>query len=384
LRILIVDHVWGQRQKLRGWLVQGGYTAGSILEAEDGVAAMDLLKSLDFAVETVICDWDDPRVDGAALVRETRRLAGAPLDFVAVGDFDGARRAKVVASGAADVITRPIRPELLLQKLVALEKHRAATKRSSPSNTSRFRLLQADSPATAAAPLSAELWEGLRRNARHLEVAAGQPLPVAPAGSRLFWVERGSVYVRESRPGGISAAYRVGAEEFLAEFPFGGGSYASFEAVAESECWVASQDADTVRRLVASTAMLFYYLRNISNNRARLYSRSGLAVEKGLSGTLASLKLLDLFQVLSGARRTGVLRIDGPSRTAFLQFVSGQIVHAECRGQIGEAAVRETMRWTEGQFEFYVGPEIPGVRSVTTDMMTFLMEGAASMQENTP
>ncbi|MBI2923483.1 MAG: DUF4388 domain-containing protein [Planctomycetes bacterium] len=383
MRILIVDRVWGQRQKIRGWLVQGGYSAPNVLESEDGVAALELLKSLDFSVDTVICDWEDPRVDGPTLAAEVRRLAGASVDFIAAGEFDAARRAGALARGAADAINRPIRPELLLQKLVALEKKRQQGRKVDPSQTSRFRLMQADAPVQKPAPLAPHLWEVLRRTCRHLEVGPGLRVPCEPANPRLWWIERGSVFVRETRDDGIEVGHRAGPEDFFGELAFGGGAYRNFEAATEEPTWLAWQDAETVRRITGEHSILFYYLRNLANTRARLYSRSGLPVEKGLSGTLESLKILDLLQMLHAAKRTGILRLDGPGRTAFLQFAGGQIIHAESHGEIGEKMVYLAMSWTRGQFEFYVGPETPGLRSVSTDMMKLLMEGAA-LQSGAP
>ncbi|KAF0244896.1 MAG: hypothetical protein FD180_2117 [Planctomycetota bacterium] len=377
MRLLIVDRVWGQRQKIRNWLVQGGYSATNVLEAEDGVAALELLRQLDFSIDVVLCDWLDPRVDGAALAREVRRLAGAAVDFIAHGEFDSRARERVLAQGAADAIGLPIRPELLMQKLVALEKRRALAKPdASPSNTARFRKLAVDAPSAKPAPLSPELWEALRRNARHAEIHAGTHVPVTPPGARLWWVERGMIAIRETRDDGAEASYRAGPEEFFAEAPFGGASYRSFDAVAEGDSWLCSQDADTVRRAIAASPFLFYYLRNLSTLRLSLYSRTGHSAEKGLSGTVESLPVLDLFQVLHGARRTGVLRLDGREGMLFVQFVEGRIVHAEGLGLVGETIVDRAMSRTAGSFEFYVGPEIPGVRSVTVDTAGLIMRGA--------
>jgi CheY-like chemotaxis protein len=377
VRLLIVDKVWGQRQKLRGWLVQGGYTAANVLECEDGVAALELLRQLDFSIDVVLCDWQDPRVDGAALARETRRLAGAAVDFIAHGNFDSKARERALSDGAADAIGLPIRPELLMQKLVALEKRRAQAKPASgPSNTARFRMLAIDAPSEKPAPLSADIWEALRRNARHAEIHAGTHVPVAPPGARLWWVERGTIGIRETRDGGAEATYRAGPEEFFAEAPFGGAAYRTFDAVAEVDSWLCSQDADTVRRVIAASPFLFYYLRNLSTLRLSLYSRTGHSAEKGLSGTVESLPVLDLFQVLHGARRTGVLRLDGREGMLFVQFVEGRIVHAEGLGLVGETIVDRAMSRDAGSFEFYVGPEIPGVRSVTVDTAGLIMRGA--------
>ncbi len=377
MRLLIVDKVWGQRQKIRNWLVQGGYSAPNILESEDGVSALELLRQLDFSIDAILCDWLDPRVDGASLAREVRRLAGASVDFIATGNFDSRGREAALAQGAADAIGLPIRPELLMQKLVALEKRRTqAHTAAGPSNTARFRMLAVDAPSEKPAPLSPQMWEALRRNARHAEIHAGTHVPLAPLGSRLWWVERGVVSVKESREDGAEATYRVGPEEFFAEAPFGGAVLRTLEAVAEADSWLASQDADSVRRAITASPFLFYYLRNLSTTRLRSYSRTAQTAEKGLSGTFESLPVLDLLQVLHGARRTGVLRLDGREGTQFIQFAEGRIIHAEGLGQVGESVVDRAMSRTAGSFEFYVGPEIPGLRSVSVDTAGLIMRGA--------
>lgn len=378
MKVLIVDKVWGQRQKIRNWLVQGGYSTSSVLEAEDGVSARELLRQLDFTVDVVLCDWLDPRVDGPNLSREVKRLAGAAVDFIAHGEFDSRGREAALNSGASDAIGVPIRPELLLQKLVAIEKKRASRSPAAggPSNTARFRQLVVDAPSDKLAPLSAPIWEALRRNARHAEIHAGTKVPVAPLGSRLWWVERGMLSVKEAREDGAEATYRVGPEEFFAEALFGGASCKSFDAVAEADSWLCWHDADGVRRIIAQNPFLFYYLRNLSSTRLRLYSRTGQSAEKGLSGTVESLPVLDLLQVLNGAKRTGVLRLDDRDGTIFVQFVEGRIVHAEGHAETGDKVVDRAMSRTTGTFEFYVGPEMPGARSVTTDTAGLIMRGA--------
>lgn len=377
VRLLIVDRVWGQRQKIRNWLVQGGYSASSVIEAEDGVAAVELLRQMNFAVDAVLCDWLDPRVDGAAIAREVRRLAGAPVDFIAHGTFDSRAREAALANGAADVIGLPIRPELLMQKLVGLEKRRReANPAARPSNTAVFRALAVDAPSEKPAPLSSPLWEALRRNARHAEIHAGTHVPVGPPSARLWWVERGTVAVKETRDDGTEMAYRAGPEEFFGEAPFGGMGVQALDAVAETDSWLASQDAETVRRTAAAAPFLFYWLRNLSTTRLRAYSRTGQSAERGLSGTVESLPILDLLQVLHGARRTGVLRVDGREGAQFIQFVDGRIVHAEGLGFTGETVVDRAMARTTGTFEFYVGPEVPGVRSVSVDTAGLIMRGA--------
>ncbi|HLU83738.1 MAG TPA: DUF4388 domain-containing protein [Trueperaceae bacterium] len=80
-----------------------------------------------------------------------------------------------------------------------------------------------------------------------------------------------------------------------------------------------------------------------------------------MTGTLGLFSLVDLFQLLAAARRSGRLSIDHPSGPAKVFFDKGQVVHAEFQGIAGEEAVYAIFADERGTFEFRVAIPAPSV-----------------------
>lgn len=74
-----------------------------------------------------------------------------------------------------------------------------------------------------------------------------------------------------------------------------------------------------------------------------------------MTGTLGLFSLVDLFQLLAAARRSGRLSIDHPKGMAKVYFEKGQVVHADFAGESGENAVYSLFADERGTFEFRLG-----------------------------
>ena len=68
IKILVVDDFATMRKVIRNLLKQSGYE--NVTEAEDGVAAMNVLKST--KIDFVISDWNMPNMTGIELLRAVR------------------------------------------------------------------------------------------------------------------------------------------------------------------------------------------------------------------------------------------------------------------------------------------------------------------------
>ena len=79
-------------------------------------------------------------------------------------------------------------------------------------------------------------------------------------------------------------------------------------------------------------------------------------------GSLTEFQLPDIVQFLSGARKTGALRLTEGNQAGEIFLDKGRIVHAVLGDQSGEEAVYELVLWREGEFLFEPG--------VTTDRQT--------------
>lgn len=74
-----------------------------------------------------------------------------------------------------------------------------------------------------------------------------------------------------------------------------------------------------------------------------------------MTGTLGLFSLVDLFQLLSGASRTGRLSVDHPGGAARIYFDKGDVVHAQFGDVEGEEAVYALFADERGTFEFRAG-----------------------------
>lgn len=78
-----------------------------------------------------------------------------------------------------------------------------------------------------------------------------------------------------------------------------------------------------------------------------------------MTGTLGLFSLVDLFQLLGGAARTGRLAIDHPRGPSRIYFDKGEVVHAEFADAEGADAVYALFADERGTFHFRAGLEAP-------------------------
>jgi hypothetical protein len=80
---------------------------------------------------------------------------------------------------------------------------------------------------------------------------------------------------------------------------------------------------------------------------------------EGLTGSLAQLPLLDLLKMLAAGSQTGRLELSSGLDQGELYLQQGELVHAECDMQVGEAAFARLAQWPNGQFRFDQGAAAP-------------------------
>jgi two-component system, chemotaxis family, chemotaxis protein CheY len=115
MKILLVDDFATMRKVIKNLLKQGGYN--NIVEAEDGVAALKILKSE--KVDFIISDWNMPNMTGLELLKEVRAdsdLSGLPFLMVTA---EGLKDNVVVAvkAGVSNYIVKPFTAEVLNEKI---------------------------------------------------------------------------------------------------------------------------------------------------------------------------------------------------------------------------------------------------------------------------
>jgi two-component system, chemotaxis family, chemotaxis protein CheY len=124
LKILIVDDFATMRKVIRNLLKQGGFE--NVAEAEDGAAALKLLKSQ--PVDFIISDWNMPNMSGLELLKAVRadeELKELPFLMVTAEALKDNVVAAVKA-GVSNYIVKPFTAEVLNEKIEKIVKSLAA------------------------------------------------------------------------------------------------------------------------------------------------------------------------------------------------------------------------------------------------------------------
>jgi two-component system chemotaxis response regulator CheY len=118
LKILTVDDFSTMRRIIRNILRQLGYS--NITEAEDGVAALDVLQQQE--IDFVISDWNMPKMTGLELLRAIRadeKLRKVPVLLVTAEALKE-NVVEAVKAGVNGYIIKPFTAETLKEKINAI------------------------------------------------------------------------------------------------------------------------------------------------------------------------------------------------------------------------------------------------------------------------
>ncbi|MBF0621716.1 MAG: response regulator [Magnetococcales bacterium] len=114
MRVLIVDDSSVMRKIVTRGLRQAGFSIDEILEAGDGVQALEVLKGAE--VDLILSDWNMPNMDGLTFVKEYRKLGQTPIVMVTTEGGES-KVQEAVACGANGHIKKPFTPETLKNTL---------------------------------------------------------------------------------------------------------------------------------------------------------------------------------------------------------------------------------------------------------------------------
>jgi hypothetical protein len=97
-----------------------------------------------------------------------------------------------------------------------------------------------------------------------------------------------------------------------------------------------------------------------------------------LTGSLREVEPADVLQLISMARKTGVLTIASRQDRVHVYFRDGQPVHATCGAATGEEAIYALLPRSEGDFSFEPSP-IDCPVTITADVQSVMLEGVRRM-----
>jgi len=118
--VMIVDDSAAIRKILKRMLDQAGVSLGSVMEAGDGVEALEKLKQQ--PVNLILCDINMPNMDGIQLLAELKSRAESKHIPVIMITTEGgeAKVMEAVQLGASSYVRKPFTSDQIKEKLVGL------------------------------------------------------------------------------------------------------------------------------------------------------------------------------------------------------------------------------------------------------------------------
>lgn len=105
-----------------------------------------------------------------------------------------------------------------------------------------------------------------------------------------------------------------------------------------------------------------------------------IGVDKGFSGDLANMGVVELIQALELGNKTAIIRLQYKTHEGVIYFKKGRIVHAEVGKLKGEKAFYLILNWTEGTFQIEF-TEHNVMETITISNQGLLMEGLRRIDE---
>ncbi len=118
MKIMVVDDFATMRKVVKNLLKQAGFE--NIVEAEDGVVALRVLKSQ--KVDFIISDWNMPNMTGLELLKAVRAdqdLADTPFLMVTAEALQD-NVVMAVKAGVSNYIVKPFTAEVLNEKITKI------------------------------------------------------------------------------------------------------------------------------------------------------------------------------------------------------------------------------------------------------------------------
>lgn len=126
MTVLIVDDSRMMRMKLRGIITGSGVPVGTILEANNGQEALEVVKAQ--AVDVLFTDINMPEMDGRQLLRALtdQQLATSAVKIVCTTEDLAGLKSEFESCGVSLYVEKPFQAEVVKQALSAVSARVAA------------------------------------------------------------------------------------------------------------------------------------------------------------------------------------------------------------------------------------------------------------------
>jgi two-component system chemotaxis response regulator CheY len=381
MRVLVVDDSRTMRKIIRTALDELRHESLEVLEAGDGIEALQLLRNEKLEIDLVLIDWNMPRLDGIGFLKQLKVISPFREIHVIMVTSQAVRAnvAEALRWGACDYVIKPFTSDVLLEKIRKVAS-KVETRRCEETSV-LLQKMAAGGAGDDDCPFLDQLPTDLVEEIRLAGAIAGyaEGATVVPAGARmnvLSFVLQGAVEVG-AWPTSRSEIRRPG--DCFAEQSFFTNEALQAAVVARTTVKTLTLSRAQVADLAKRRHEFSYALGRWITRPTRL-KRSAPALPVGLTGRLETMPFADLVQVLQICRKTGLLRLTLGSRSGSLHFDDGEVRHAVADAAVGDDAFFHLMGWSDAGFAFESGRRI-GTSNVTQPTTMLLMEGSRRLDE---
>jgi len=130
-----------------------------------------------------------------------------------------------------------------------------------------------------------------------------------------------------------------------------------------------------------------FFLREATQRLKRIIDKIALekmaktsASDGVLRGSISQMNVIDLVQSLEMGRKSCALTLTNKAETCAMYFKEGQVTHAQYGALLGDQAVFQVLRWTDGNFQIdFEGKTTK--QTITLNTQGLLMEGLRLLDE---
>jgi CRP-like cAMP-binding protein len=198
-------------------------------------------------------------------------------------------------------------------------------------------------------------------------------------GTHLYIVLSGKVAVVKDNNDVIA---EMGAGEIFGEMSLLSGEPAYPSVHSRTEVQVATLNAKDFKHVLNKYPILQIFFYRILVNRAQVNSLRSGKISSGMSGELADINAVELFQLINSGGKTGTVEFVFFDGRATVLFNEGEIVQAEYAGNVGKEAVFLLLAKQKGTFTYTTGlSKEEKELEVLGGFMGLIMEGIHRIDE---
>jgi two-component system, chemotaxis family, chemotaxis protein CheY len=381
VRVLVVDDSTMMRALIRRALQGRPGWSAEVIEAGDGVEALQLIRNPKLGIDVVLLDWNMPRLDGIGFLKALKasRSAGEVSVIMVTTQSQQSSVAEALRWGARDYLLKPFKEDTLRERV-----ERLSSRATPPASDTAMLLRKAageggsDAPYLQTIPADAAQELLLRSTVR-----------IAPAGTLLLLaglrtdslgiLVHGQIELRE--PGHEESAEVRGPGDCWGDAPFLNREASTVDVRSRTPVEYIEVPRDSFADLVRIHPSMATSLAALVARKNRK-SRPAAPAEKtsDLSGRIEVVPISDLIQVLHLCRKTGHLKLTSGAARGGIFVASGELKHAWTDGVEGEEALYALMGWSDGTFLFESGAPA-GTVTLTQPTMMLVMESARRVDE---